>query len=141
MVEVAKILEHQLSLLSHLKSVIGEENKALTSQDAEKLLNLAKEKSDCLIKLQQNDSQLASPEHIEFFSTSKEYSDKAIQAKAMLKECKDLNQQNASLIEHSIASLNRLSQALQASRNAFSLTYDDKGKTSTISTLGNKLEA
>ncbi|HAY96065.1 MAG TPA: flagellar protein FlgN, partial [Shewanella sp.] len=52
-----------------------------------------------------------------------------------------LNEQNASLIEMNLASLNRFAQALQASRNASSLTYNDKGKTSTISSLGNDLKA
>ena len=55
--------------------------------------------------------------------------------------CQQLNNENASLIELNIASLNRFAQALQVSRNASSLTYDDKGKTSTISSLGNDLKA
>jgi len=61
--------------------------------------------------------------------------------KEALAECKDLNAQNASLIEMNLASLNRFAQALQASRNATTLTYNDKGKTSTISSLGNDLKA
>lgn len=63
------------------------------------------------------------------------------EVKLALVECKELNEQNASLIDMNLASLNRFAQALQASRNATSLTYNDKGKTSTISSLGNDLKA
>ena len=74
-------------------------------------------------------------------TTEPELVEKVSAAKAILADCKNINQQNASLIELNLATLNRFSQALQASRNSSSLTYNDKGKTSTISTLGNDFKA
>ncbi len=139
--QIAQLLERQLNLLSHLSEVIKNESHALTEQDTDALLLLAQKKADCLSQLQSNDVQLSIPEHADAIKQSKELMAQANQAKIMLEECQNNNQKNSTLIEHNLASINRLSQALQASRNSFSLTYDDKGQTSTIPTLGNNLEA
>ncbi len=139
--QIAQLLERQLSLLSHLSEVINNESTALSEQDTDALLILAQKKSECLTQLQINDSQLSTPENAEVIKQTESLLSLADQAKAKMRECQQANQENSALIEHNLASINRLSHALQASRNAFSLTYDDKGKTSTISTLGNNIEA
>ncbi|MGB0893967.1 MAG: flagellar export chaperone FlgN [Parashewanella sp.] len=141
MLDIDQTLEHQLSLLAHLTNVINDEKVALTAQNAEQLLSLAQSKSECLTLLKQNDELLSAPENAAQISASAELTKKAQDAKQRLIVCQELNQENAHLIEHNIASLNRLSHALQTSRNSYSMTYDDKGRTSTISTLGQNLEA
>ncbi|WP_351075303.1 flagellar protein FlgN [Shewanella sp. CAL98-MNA-CIBAN-0140] len=139
--ELRALLETQNQTLAQLKLLIVEEKAALTNQDADKLLTLSKDKTQCLINMKATDEKLAQhPQHA-LLTTAPELVQKVAQAKSILAECKDINSQNASLIEHNIASLNRFAQALQASRNASSLTYNDKGKTSTISTLGNDFTA
>ncbi|MCT7941657.1 flagella synthesis protein FlgN [Shewanella holmiensis] len=141
MTALSTLLSHQHGILTSLKSLISAEKQALQAQDADKLLKLAQEKQQCLIALKTNDESLANhPEH-SLLTTDPELVEKVSAAKAILAVCKDINQQNASLIELNIATLNRFSQALQASRNSSSLTYNDKGKTSTISTLGNDFKA
>ncbi|RYV02513.1 flagellar protein FlgN [Shewanella sp. OPT22] len=141
MEQLAQLLEHQLNLLNHLSEIIKNESAALSEQDTDALLTLAEKKSECLTLLQSNDSQLSLPENAQLIKQSEELLDHAQKAKALLVDCKKNNQKNSTLIEHNLASINRLSHALQASRNAFSMTYDDKGQTSTISTLGNNVEA
>lgn len=141
MTELSTLLSHQQGILTSLKSLISAEKQALQDQNADNLLKLAQEKQQCLIALQTNDQSMANhPEHTRLTSDP-ELIEKVTLSKSLLAECKDINQQNSSLIELNIASLNRFSQALQASRNASSLTYNDKGKTSTISTLGNDFKA
>jgi flagellar biosynthesis protein FlgN len=141
MTELLKLLAYQLGILAKLKTLIAEETQALHQRDADLLMNLAKDKLQCLNELQMNDAKLANHSENKLLSTDASLIEKVAQTKALLKECQDNNKQNASLIELNIASLNRFSQALQVSRNATSLTYNDKGKTSTISSLGDGYKA
>jgi flagella synthesis protein FlgN len=139
--QLSGLLDTQYQTLTQLKLLIIEEKSALTKQDADKLLALSKDKTLCLITMKATDEKLAQhPQHT-LLSSEPELVEKVTQARSILAECKDINNQNASLIELNLASLNRFAQALQASRNASSLTYNDKGKTSTISTLGNDFTA
>jgi flagella synthesis protein FlgN len=139
--ELHQLLDSQNQTLTQLKSLIVEEKAALSKQDADKLLTLSKDKTQCLFNMKATDEKLASHPQHNLLTTDIELAQQVSRAKAILAECKDINSQNASLIELNIASLNRFAQALQASRNASSLTYNDKGKTSTISTLGNDFSA
>jgi flagella synthesis protein FlgN len=141
MTELLKLVSFQFGILTTLKSLISEESQALRDRDADRLMALAKDKLQCLNDLQANDEILASCPDNQLLNSEPVLIKKVNQTKALLKECQDVNSQNASLIELNIASLNRFSQALQASRNASSLTYNDKGKTSTISSLGEGYKA
>ncbi|MCL1066575.1 flagellar protein FlgN [Shewanella olleyana] len=139
--ELLQLLSFQHGTLSSLKKLVSAEKQALTDQDADTLLALAREKVTCLNELQQNDQKLANHPDKALLNSNAELAQKVEEAKAILEQCKDINNQNASLIELNIASLNRFSQAMQMSRNATSLTYNDKGRTSTISSLGSNLKA
>ncbi|RLV61583.1 flagellar protein FlgN [Parashewanella curva] len=139
--QITSILEQQLGLLAHLKQLIIDESDVLSSQDGERLLEIAKQKNESLNQLQQNNAILALPDTVELIKSSPELLEKSEQGKRLLNECKSLNQHNSELIEKNIASVNRLSQALQASKNSSSLTYDDKGHTSTMSSMNKSIEA
>lgn len=141
MTDIATLVDAQYAHLATLKQIILKEKGALADQNADLLLSLASEKSRCLTQLQANDALLAGHSDKSQLVDSPELAHKIAATKAELTQCKELNAQNASLIEMNLASLNRFAQALQVSRNAASLTYNDKGKTSTISTLGNDLKA
>lgn len=141
MTEIAKLVDLQHAHLAVLKQIILKEKGALVDQNADLLLSLANEKSQCLKELKNNDDILAKHSDKSLLTQQVELVHKMVEIKDALTECKELNEQNASLIEMNLASLNRFAQALQASRNASSLTYNDKGKTSTISSLGNDLKA
>ncbi len=141
MTEIAKLVELQHAHLAVLKQIILKEKGALVDQNADLLLSLANEKSQCLKELKTNDDILAKHSDKSLLTQQVALVHKMAEIKDALTECKELNEQNASLIEMNLASLNRFAQALQASRNASSLTYNDKGKTSTISSLGNDLKA
>ncbi|QDE31956.1 flagella synthesis protein FlgN [Shewanella polaris] len=139
--ELRGLLDTQNKTLVQLRQLIFEEKSALSKQDADKLLALSQDKTQCLFNMKITDEKLANHPQHNLLTTDAELAQKVAQAKAILAECKDINSQNSSLIELNIASLNRFAQALQASRNASSLTYNGKGKTSTISTLGNDFSA
>ena len=141
MTEIAKLVDLQHAHLAVLKQIILKEKGALVDQNADLLLSLANEKSQCLKELKTNDDILANHSDKSLLTQQVELVHKMADIKDALTECKELNEQNASLIEMNLASLNRFAQALRASRNASSLTYNDKGKTSTISSLGNDLKA
>lgn len=141
MTEIAKLVDQQHAHLAVLKQIILKEKGALVDQNADLLLSLAEQKSSCLHELKANDDLLANHSDKSLLTSQVELSHKMAAVKEALAECKDLNAQNASLIEMNLASLNRFAQALQASRNATTLTYNDKGRTSTLSSLGNDLKA
>ncbi|MCE9686668.1 flagellar protein FlgN [Shewanella sp. AS16] len=141
MTELLELVELQFAQLTSLKDIVLKEKAALAEQDADTLLALASSKSHCLGELSTNDQRIAAHPDKALLGSVPELSQKIASAKHLLAECQQLNEQNAALIELSLASLNRFSQALQVSRNATSLTYNDKGRTSTISSLGNKLKA
>lgn len=141
MSQLSIIIEKQHQLLQELKVTISEEKSALVNQDAELLLSLASSKAKLLDALKANDDNLSSQPDIASLSSDPHLIELVDIAKTKLAECQQLNIENTSLIELNIASVNRFAQALQVSRNASSLTYNDKGKTSTISSLGNNLKA
>ncbi|MGL4835115.1 MAG: flagella synthesis protein FlgN [Shewanella sp.] len=141
MTDIAKVLDAQHALLAALKQIIAEEKAALMSQNADLLLSLAAQKSQSLAELKANDDAIARHPDKLLLTQEAALADNMKAVQEALAQCQALNEQNASLIEMNLASLNRLAQALQTSRNATSLTYNDKGRTSTISTLGNNIKA
>ena len=141
MTELLQLLSFQHDTLSSLKLLVSAEKKALTDKDADTLLSLASDKVECINTLKQHDEKLATHPDKALLNTDPELVVKVDAAKLILEQCKSINNENASLIELNIASLNRFSQALQMSRNSSSLTYNDKGRTSTISSLGKNLKA
>ena len=141
MSKINDIVELQFELLNKLKVIITDEKAALSNQDADLLLSLASAKARLLDELKSKDEALSLHDQKASLISDVHLSARVASAKILLAECKQLNSENSSLIELNIASMNRFSQALQVSRNASSLTYNDKGKTSTISSLGNDIQA
>ncbi|GIU20097.1 flagella synthesis protein FlgN [Shewanella sp. MBTL60-007] len=141
MTNLSQLLSAQHQVLCELKELISQEKQALHAQQADTLLSLASTKANLLANLKQNDEIIAQQPDLALLKSDPELSQLVANTKQLLAECQQLNAENESLIELSLASLNRFSQALQVSRNASSLTYDGKGKTSSISTLGNNLKA
>ncbi|MBV7314766.1 flagella synthesis protein FlgN [Shewanella sp. NIFS-20-20] len=137
---LTELLTAQQDCLERLEQVIVQESEALAAKQAEALLTLAAEKNTLLDRLGQTDRALSLHPEQAALTTEPSLAAKVALCREALQRCQELNQRNASLIELNIASLNRLAQALQASRNANSMTYDGKGKTNTISTLGNNLK-
>ncbi|GIU09810.1 MULTISPECIES: flagella synthesis protein FlgN [unclassified Shewanella] len=141
MTNLSQLISSQYQVLTELKELISQEKQALHAQQADVLLSLASTKTNLLASLKQNDEIIAQQPDLALLTTHPELSQQVANTKQLLAECQQLNAENESLIELSLASLNRFSQALQVSRNSSSLTYDGKGQTSSISTLGNNLKA
>ncbi|BDM63774.1 flagellar protein FlgN [Shewanella sp. NFH-SH190041] len=136
---LTELLTQQQTHLTALQDVIMQERDALTTQAAEQLLSLAEQKNALLSALQKTDQLLAA--HPDTALLASQHHNEVAQIQSQLAQCQQLNDTNAKLIDLNLASLNRLSQALQLSRNANSLTYDQQGNTSSIATLGNNLKA
>ncbi|AQS38927.1 flagellar biosynthesis/type III secretory pathway chaperone [Shewanella psychrophila] len=141
MSQINDIIELQFELLNKLKVIIKDEKAALINQDADLLLSLANAKAGLLDELKSKDEALSLHADKALLTSDVHLSARVTSVKTLLDECKQLNSENSSLIELHIASMNRFSQALQVSRNSASLTYNDKGKTSSTSTLGNDIQA
>ncbi|QLE86179.1 flagellar protein FlgN [Shewanella sp. Scap07] len=135
------LIDKQLALLANLKAVTEQEKQALINQSADELLDLAGKKSDLLNEIKANDMSLSAHPDVAQLKSNPELASKVATAQTCLNECQQLNSENATLIDHCMASVSRFTQALHASRNSSSLTYDGKGQTSTIATLGNDLKA
>ena len=58
--ELHQLLDSQNQTLVQLKSLIVEEKAALSKQDADKLLALSKDKTQCLFNMKTTDEKLAS---------------------------------------------------------------------------------
>ncbi|MCG9697179.1 flagellar protein FlgN [Shewanella sp. Isolate11] len=140
MTPITDIIAKQYELLTQLKTVIEAEKAALIDQDADRLLALANEKSQLLNEIISGDEGLSNHPDKALLTSQADLISQVDDSKQLLEQCKQLNALNTSLIEHSMASISRFSQALQVSRNASSLTYDGKGRTSTISSLGSNLK-
>ncbi|WP_345854173.1 flagellar protein FlgN [Shewanella algae] len=138
--DITSLIAQQTTQLERLLNLIEQEKNALLDRNADNLLQLAKDKGDLLNEVKAVDEALSShPEQAKL--SQPPLTEQVSEARELLAACQLRNQENAGLIELSMASINRLAQALQVSRNASSLTYDGKGKTSTIATLGNDLKA
>ncbi|MBZ4680479.1 MULTISPECIES: flagella synthesis protein FlgN [Shewanella] len=138
--DITSLIAQQMTQLERLLNLIEQEKNALLDRNADNLLQLAQDKSDLLNEVKAVDEALSSHPELAKLSQSP-LAEQVSEARELLATCQLRNQENAGLIELSMASINRLAQALQVSRNASSLTYDGKGKTSTIATLGNDLKA
>ena len=138
--DITSLIAQQTTQLERLLNLIEQEKNALLDRNADNLLQLAKDKGDLLNEVKAVDEALSShPEQAKL--SQPPLAEQVSEARELLAACQLRNQENAGLIELSMASINRLAQALQVSRNASSLTYDGKGKTSTVATLGNDLKA
>lgn len=134
-------LDEQYQNVCTLKNIIKDENHALIHSHSDLLLTLSEKKINILNEINRLNNIMNNNDINTLARTHTELTKKINQIKILMQECHDLNNANATLIEFNLARLNRFAQALQQCRNAHSLTYDEKGNTSTISTLGNNIKA
>ncbi|WP_298768814.1 flagellar export chaperone FlgN [uncultured Shewanella sp.] len=134
------LLDLQQDRLLQLQAILVQEKIAILDKEASILLRLCNEKATLLAQIETDDHNIAHHPKKHLLPEQPNFSHKLKHAKALLALCQQLNTENAHLVAFNQASLNRLSQALQVSRNASSLTYNDKGKTSTLSSLGNNIK-
>lgn len=139
MEELDSLLDLQHDMLLQLQAILTQEKQAVLHKEAEILLRLCSDKASVLAKIKTHDQTMAHHPKKNVLLSQSDLNHKLQQSKQLLAQCQQLNTENAHLVAFNQASLNRLSQALQVSRNASSLTYNDKGKTSTLSSLGNNI--
>lgn len=133
------LVSSQQQTLLQLHTILTQEKHAIRDKHADVLLTLCAEKSAILSHLQNQDDTIAHHPSKHLLLTKISLIELMEQSQQCLEQCKQLNAENASIVAFNQASLNRFSQALQVSRNASSLTYNDKGKISTLSSLGNNI--
>ncbi|WP_299495055.1 flagella synthesis protein FlgN [uncultured Shewanella sp.] len=133
-------LHLQQDMLVQLQTLLTQEKEAVIHKKADLLLSLCNEKAALLAKIKHHDKMMARHPNIALLLNEPSLEKQLQHTQALLTQCQQLNSENASIVAFNQASLNRFSQALQVSRNAASLTYNEKGKTSTASSLGNNIK-
>lgn len=133
------LLKKQLVQLQELEVIIDSEKEILQLQDPNKLTAISEEKNQLLIAIQGLDQQ---------FEQSLQFKDEKAQGlfdeilkdiESTLLRCKDKNQVNGQIIQHSQLAVERMKTSLLQNHNKSSMTYDNKGKTSGgLSSIGIK---
>ncbi|GLP94999.1 flagellar export chaperone FlgN [Paraferrimonas sedimenticola] len=141
MADLSQLLVQQKQTLAQLASIATEQKTALEAQNAERLLELNANQQQALVELAQTDEQIKVHPQQATLTQDTGLAEQVAEIKQQLASVQQQSQANKTLIDLNLASLQRFQQALMASRNANSLTYDDKGQTNTQSTLGNSVTA
>ncbi len=133
------LLKQQLVQLQELEVIIDSEKEILQLQDPNKLTAISEEKNQLLMAIQSLDQQ---------FEQSLQFKDEKAQGlfdeilkdiESTLHRCKDKNQVNGQIIQHSQLAVERMKTSLLQNHNKSSMTYDNKGKTSGgLSSIGIK---
>ena len=124
------LIEKQLIQLQQLENIIDEEKETLLLQNPENLINITEQKNKLLLAIQSLDQQF---EQSILFKEEKSqglYNEHLNLIEATLLSCKEKNQVNGQIINHSQLAVERIKTSLLQSHNKSSMTYDSKGKTS-----------
>ncbi|WP_448546776.1 flagella synthesis protein FlgN [Thalassotalea fusca] len=123
-------LQQQCKQLEQLESLLNTERAILESRDPDKLISVAEEKNSLLVAIQTIDTELG--QSLQFKEEkSQGLHDEILQkTEDLLLKCKDINQVNGQIIEHSQLAVERMKSSLLQSHNKSSVTYDAKGKAS-----------
>ncbi|WP_163935907.1 flagellar protein FlgN [Paraferrimonas sp. SM1919] len=131
----------QLSSIDKLIVLLQQETQALQDQDANRISELAKSKLDILVLLNQADQQLQNHPQLNQQKQNPAFQAVVAQVQQKMDQVKRINLNNKKIIDLNMAALKRLNHALQSSRNANSMTYNDKGQTHTSPFLGDDITA
>ncbi len=120
-------LKEQNALLDEIGRLLTQENRALTSRDAEKITALTERKAQLMVTLQGNDQKIKL--HPDAARLKTDYTQHVRVLRVKLAECKRRNEVNGKLIRLCQASCRRLTSMLMGVRDRMtqSLTYTDKG--------------
>jgi flagella synthesis protein FlgN len=125
------LLNIQHQQLLELKDLLIAEKDILQKQTTpDELTLITEQKATLLQAIETTDKTLS--QHNEFLEkrAAGEYSEQLAVIENTLIECKNLNQVNGSIIQHSTLAVERMKSSLLENHNRMSMTYDNKGKKS-----------
>jgi len=123
-------LQQQFKQLEQLESLLNTERAILEARDPDKLISVAEEKNTLLVAIQNLDIELSQSLQFKEEKSQGLHEKLLQQTEALLIKCKELNQVNGQIIEHSQLAVERMKSSLLQSHNKSSVTYNAKGKAS-----------
>ncbi|MGJ8692809.1 MAG: flagella synthesis protein FlgN [Thalassotalea sp.] len=124
------LVTHQLTQVKQLKDILGAEKDILQQQNPDALLTITAQKQQALADIEAADQQLKQFANFNEYIVVPQIKTKIETIETLLSECKDLNNVNGLIIQHSSLAVDRMKSALLESRSKSSMTYDNKGKKS-----------
>lgn len=123
-------LDKQLQQLQQLLLILEQEKEILIKSEPEQLTNIGVVKNALLLAIQTLDKQIEQSVKFRQEKAQGIFDDALAQIEACLLQCKDQNQINGQIIQHSQLAVERMKTSLLQNHNKSSMTYDSKGKTS-----------
>ena len=123
-------LNQQLQQLQQLLLILEQEKEILIKSEPEQLTNIGLIKNELLLAIQTLDKQIEQSVQFRQGKAQGLFDSALAQIEACLLKCKDQNQINGQIIQHSQLAVERMKTSLLQNHNKSSMTYDSKGKTS-----------
>lgn len=127
---LADLLDQQATQLEALIALQATEKELLIKRDAPALDLLTARKEQLLDTIQTTDQALASHPQREIISTHPTLRDKRQQVVNLMETCQSNNDVNGQLVRMTLGRIQQLKQTLQAAHTGTTVTYTNKGKTS-----------
>ncbi len=135
----ASQLQSQLEQLQQLEEIIDTEKQVLQQQDPDKLTAITEQKNQLLLAIQSLDQQFEQSLQFKNDKAQGLFTEILASIETVLLRCKEKNQINGQIIQHSQLAVERMKTSLLQNHNKSSMTYDSKGKISGgLSSLGIK---
>lgn len=128
---LATLLDQQIARLTQLVELQASEKKLLIQRDAPALESLTSEKEQLLDQIQTKDEEIAEHPQREIISTHPQLRDKRKQIIKLMETCQTNNDVNGQIVRLTLGRIQNLKQSIQASYTGTTVTYTNKGKTST----------
>jgi len=123
------LLTKQLEQLQQLEGIIDAEKAILQQRNADELTNITEQKNNLLMAIQTLDQQFGQSPQFKLDKEQGLYTEQLSLIEATLIRCKNKNEVNGQIIQHSTIAIERLKTSLLENVNKSSMTYDKTGKT------------
>ncbi|RUO29876.1 hypothetical protein CWE12_07850 [Aliidiomarina sedimenti] len=128
---LADLLEQQIAQLTQLVELQASEKQLLVQRAAPALETLTDQKEALLDQIQTLDEQIAEHPQKEIISTHPQLRDKRKQIIQLMESCQTNNEVNGQIVRMTLGRIQNLKQSIQAAYTGTTVTYTNKGKTST----------
>ena len=134
-----QLVSQQLSQLLQLETLLNTEKEILQQQNPNALISITADKNNLLIAIQEIDNAIGQSFEFKQEKLAGNFNNELAEIKASLERSKKQNQVNGLIIHQSQIAVERMKTSLLVNHNKSSMTYDNKGKTSSgLSSLGIK---
>lgn len=128
---LATLLDQQIARLTQLVELQASEKQLLIQRDAPALESLTSEKEQLLDQIQTKDEEIAEHPQREIISTHPQLRDKRKKIIELMETCQTNNDVNGQIVRLTLGRIQNLKQSIQAAYTGTTVTYTNKGKTST----------